>query len=525
MRTLKTVAITALLAASSLGAEPLVALRAWQFHKLDMPYVLDSLKLARNYDVNTVVFSHDMIGYASQLFDGSDRGQKLTQLAQAAHAEKLKVWIWVREFEGVPERFMANGVVQLDRPGFWEWLASRYDELFAKYTEFDGLMLTFDETPYRVFDTTKVQSSLSMPDRFARVMTTIDAAAVRYNKDFIVRSFVYEPEEMVWFKEGYAKAGPHVMVQTKCEPHDWDPFYPNDFLIGAFPGRKQIIEFDGSSEFTGENRIPYTQPEYVERRWRYDLSKPGVAGYNIRVDHGGYDALHTPNEINIYAMMRFTADPKVTAADIWKEWTEKRYGAGAALEVEKALKPTFDVVNQSFFALQFWITNHSALPRFSYADEHLRIRTMAKWYPGEPNYKDLEERLINPDPELLEAILAEKDAAIALAQRSLQHLQNAKPQLKPEQYNDLYWRLALLERTAIVWKLHAEAYFGYKVLAAGHKVPGLVERVKRALEALKAQAQVSRENPRIGNNPPASAQEIQGFVADLEARLAKLGNP
>ncbi|MGA2270696.1 MAG: hypothetical protein ABSH44_19660 [Bryobacteraceae bacterium] len=489
-----------------------------------MPYVLASLKLACNYDVNTVVFSHDMIGYASQLFDGSDRGEKLTQLAKAAHAEKLKAWIWVREFQNVPERFMANGVVQLDRPGFWEWLASRYDELFAKYTEFDGLMLTFDETPYRVFDTTKVESSLSMPDRFARVMTTIDAVAVRYHKDFIVRSFVYEPEEMAWFKEGYAKAGPHVMVQTKCEPHDWDPFYPDDPLIGAFPGRKQIIEFDGSSEFTGKNRIPYTQPEYFERRWRYDLSRPGVAGYNIRVDHGGYDALHTPNEINIYAMMRFTADPKVTAADIWREWTGKRYGT-AAPEVVKALRPSFDIVNQSFFALQFWITNHSAVPRFSYADEHVRIRTMAKWYPGEPKYKELEDRLITPDPKLLEAILSEKDAAIAMAHRSLQYLQNAKPQLRPEQYDDLYWRLALMERTAIVWKLHAEAFFGYKVLAAGHPVPGLVERVKRALEALKAQAQVSRENPLIGNDPPASAHEIQGFVADLEARLAKLGSP
>ncbi len=29
-------------------------------------------------------------------------------------------------------------------------------------------------------------------------------------------------------KEGYAKTNPHVMIQTKCEPHDLDPFYPDD---------------------------------------------------------------------------------------------------------------------------------------------------------------------------------------------------------------------------------------------------------------------------------------------------------
>jgi hypothetical protein len=173
--------------------------------------------------------------------------------------------------------------------------------------------------------------------------------------------------------------------------------------------------------------------------------------------------------------------------------------------------------------LQFWITNHSALPNFNYAEDHLHARTMAKWYPNEPKYKELEDRLLRPDPGLLEAILAEKDAAIAMAQRSLEHLQAAKPKLKPDQYDDLYWRLALAERTAVVWKLHAEAFFGYKVLAAGHNVPGLTDRVKRALEGLKAQAVVSAENPRIGNDPPASAREIRNFAADLEGRLAKLG--
>ncbi|MGP8247794.1 MAG: hypothetical protein ACLQVN_25185 [Bryobacteraceae bacterium] len=517
--------IAVIAAGSSLTAAPLAAWRAWQFHTMDLPYVLAGLKLAPTYDINTVVFSHEMIGYASELFDGTGRGPRLTRLTAAAHAEKLKVWIWVRELENVPPQFMAGGMVQMDRPGFWEWVAGRYDRLFTAYPSFDGLMLTFEESPYQIFNPARVASSLPMPDRLARLVDTIDAVCRRFGKEFIVRSFFYEPEQVDWFKEGYARTNLHVMVQTKCEPHDWDPFYPNDALIGAFPGRRQIVEFDGSSEYTGKNRIPYTQPEYFERRWRYDLARPGVAGYNIRVDHGGYDALHTPNEINIYAMWRFTQDPHVTAADVWKEWTAKRYGQAAAPEIELALRPTFDIVNLSFFALRFWITNHSRLPTFAYADEHLHSRTMAKWYPREPRYKDLEERLARPDPELLERIVAEKDAAIALAEGALRHLQNAKTNITPEQYNDLYWRLSLAERTAIVWKLHAEALFGFKVLAAGHRVPGLAERVERALTALKAEADLSAADPRIGQAPPASAAEIREFVADLDVRLSKVVAP
>ena len=118
-------------------------------------------------------------------------------------------------------------------------------------------------------------------------------------------------------------------------------------------------------------------------------------------------------------------------------------------------------------------------------------RTLAKWYPGETKYKNLEDRLARPDPELLEQILAEKDEAIAQAHSALEHLFNAKSNLTPAQYDDLYWRLMLLERTAIVWKLHAEALFGFKVLAAGHQVAGLRERVARDLAALKSEAAVS----------------------------------
>jgi len=522
MKTCHTAALGLMLAGVALAAEPLVPIRAWQFHTMDLPYVLEGLKLAPRYDVNTVIFSHEMIGYASELFNGSDRGRKLHQLTEAAHAEKLKAWIWVREFDHVPGAFFDGGVVHMDRPGFWEWLAGRYSELFTAYPDFDGLMLTFEESPYPVFDGKKVESALPMPDRFARLIDTIDAVCRRYGKDFVVRSFLYEPEQMEWFKDGYVKTNSHVMIQTKCEPHDWDPFYPNDAMIGAFPGRRQIIEFDGSSEYTGKNRIPYTQPEYFERRWRYDLAKPGVLGYNIRVDHGGYDALHTPNEINIYAMWRFTEDPHVTAADVWKEWTTAHYGSAAAAEVEQALRPTFDIVNRSFFALQFWITNHSSLPSFSYADEHIHSRTMAKWYPDEPQYKELEQHLARPDPELLERILAEKDTAIAEAHRALEHLRNAKAHITAQQYDDLYWRLSLAERMAIVWKLHAEALFGYKVLAARHAVPALRQRVERALAALRNEADVSASDPRIRTDPPASAREIRQFVSDLEARMAKL---
>ncbi|MGD8780208.1 MAG: hypothetical protein PVH88_14735 [Ignavibacteria bacterium] len=500
---------------------PLVPYRAWQFHTLDINYVENAMRLARNYDINTVIFSHEMIGETSQLFDGTDRGPLLKNLAVKAHYLGLKVWIWVHELDNVPEKYLDNKIVQLDRTGFWDWLELRYERVFQEYPEFDGIVVTFHETEYKIFDNNEVNSVLSMQERFAKLMNVVNKVCLKYKKDCIVRTFVYEPAQIEWIKQGLLKSDKSIMIQTKCVPHDWDPYYPHNPLIGAFPDRKQIIEFDCSSEFTGKNRIPFTSPEYFEYRWRYDLEQPGVVGYNARVDHGGFDAIYTPNEINLFTLYRLTQNENITASEIWEEWTNKNYNKNAAAAIRKALYPSFEVVKKAFFPLKFWITDHSHLPDFKYADDHISSRTIAKWIPDLPFYKEVEKCLNHPDPLILEEILAEKDSAISISSEELEWLWKAKPFLTTEQYNDLYWRLELLHRTAIVWKLHAEAFWGLKVLIEGHKIAGLKERIKRAIDGLYREAEVSENNPLIGDSPPASAKEIRAVADDLTYIWAK----
>lgn len=499
--------------------EPLVSYRVWQFHELDTSYVSQTMKFASQYDINTVVFSHGMIKETSQLHDGTDRAAKLKSLAHQAHTHNLRVWIWVHELHNVPDRFLEDGVVQLDRSGVWEWLEARYESVFKGFPEFDGLVLTFHETQYRMFSDKHVHSRLSKPDRFAKLIGTLYKVCKRYKKELVVRTFFYEPVELQWVQEGLLKSDPEVIVQSKCVPHDWEPYYPHNPVIGAFPNNRQIVEFDCSSEFTGKNRIPYASPEYFEYRWRYDLDQKNVVGYNARLDHNGYDAIQTPNQINLYAMYRFTESDTVSAADIWKEWTELQYGPDAAPFVQKALAPAFHVINKSFFPLHFWITNHSRLPNYRYADSHISSRTLAKWFPENPVYPQTEYQLRHPDPVILEQILAEKDTAIALAEESLLALRYAKSYLSADDYDDLDWRLNLLHRTSLIWKYHAEAFFGYKVLDEGYEVPGLKERVQRAVHALFLQADISEKDPCIQNYPPASASEIRVAAEELQQKL------
>jgi hypothetical protein len=171
--------------------EPLAPTRSWQFHTLDSSYVSKAMKRAGEYNINTVVFSHGMIGEVSQLYSDPRRAAELRKLAAEAHDLDLKVWIWIHELEfDVPKRYL-DGAVHLDRPGFWDWLEGKYDKLFVDYPEFDGILLTFRETKYKIFQKDAVKSKLSIPERFAKMINTVDNV-----RDLEIRRFTtHEPND------------------------------------------------------------------------------------------------------------------------------------------------------------------------------------------------------------------------------------------------------------------------------------------------------------------------------------------
>ena len=121
-----------------------IEIKAWQLHHLDMDYCKRVMDVAEDYDINTIVLSHDIIGFTMQLYGKSfvtpadaDRGAKIRELANYAKDKNLKVWIWTHELADVPEKYVENDIVQMDRRGFWKWLEDRYDKVFVDFPEFD----------------------------------------------------------------------------------------------------------------------------------------------------------------------------------------------------------------------------------------------------------------------------------------------------------------------------------------------------------------------------------------------------
>lgn len=504
---------------SILIASPKIGIRSWQLHSLDMDYCKKVMDKAPDYDINTIVFSHEMIWNTMQLYGTSRRktekggvGKKLQELTEYAQSKNLKVWIWTHELADVPDEYIKNGIVQMDTPGFWHWLEDRYIKMFIDFPQFDGLMMTFHETEFKIFDNTEVASKLSMPDRFSKLIGSIYKGCKKYKKDFIVRTFVYEPEELEWLKQGLDKVSDEIIVQSKCIPHDWQPFYPHNPLIGAFKNKRQIIEFDGSSEYTGRNHIPYTSPEYFSFRWKYAMKSPEVVGYNVRLNHANFDALFTPNEINIYTLSKITQNPEITPEAIWSDWAKERYGVDSSREIIDLLQPSFDIVNKLLFPQGVWFTRHSWLPSFEYANSH--ISYINKWYNGD--YLDITEKLMNPDMETFSIVLGEKDEAVQLIQKSLWKLLSLQGKIDKKDYDDLQERYTLLLQTGLIWKSHITAFMGLKLLKSH---PELKPVVQEAINNIKVLASKIPDN-QIGK-PVADSDEILKISKGFEELLNK----
>lgn len=494
----------------------------WQLHTPDESYIRRVIKHARDYDINIIVLSHEIIKYVSQLYEEKERVALIGRICEAAHKQGLQVYIWPHELEhDVPPEYFNQNVIDVDRPGFWDWLGEKYEKLCVDFPQFDGFVFTFHETPYKVFDKDQVQSEFPASSLFARMINTINAPCLRHDKEVVVRSFFYEPEEIEWFRKGMEHVDDNVILQCKCVPHDWDPFYPHNPMIGALPSRQKIIEFDCSSEYTGRNRIPYAAPDYFHYRWKYSSAQPGIVGYNARLDHRGFDALFTPNEINIYSLYRLTREPDITPDRLWREWTMERYGKDAAHFIEQALRPTFRIVNKMLWPLGCRFNDHSRLPFIEYAETHLAKFSVTKWASDNEQLKETREKVLNPDPLTLEDIIREKEEALALADICLGHLERAADFLSARDFKDLCCRMTLLRRMVEVWRLHAEAFFGYEILKRTglEGQENLSARTKRAISSLYRQAEVSRVS---GQKEPCSEERISGVADELKKQLEGL---
>ena len=336
--------------------------------------------------INHLELSHRIVMNISDLQDSSRRALVRDLTARAHEKGIAEVCVWDHALYDTDHYPMAfhypgTGLLDLDKPGLWEWIAEDYRQMLSCCPEVDGLVLTFIESGARV---EHQFSRMSVPERLAKVVNTVSAVICgECGKTLWLRTFAYNETEYANLRAclQLVQWRPGMGVMVKNTPHDFFLTHPDNPLAGTL-GHPTLAEFDTCGEYHGQSVILNTIPAFFAERWRSLSEKQDVIGFVARTDRcGDNQILGTPAEVNLYALERVSDNPSVDDDTILRDWLSDRYGTKAARRLEPAFQASRAILDGTMYILGLNTTHHSDF-RLDDASTYSR-HVAGRWMPSD----------------------------------------------------------------------------------------------------------------------------------------------
>ena len=177
-------------------------------------------------------------------------------------------------------------------------------------------------------------------------------------------------------------------------------------------------------------------------------------GVVSRVQRGSDHALHTPNEVNLWAVKRLVEDINTPLTTIWNEFIESFYGVslgdpGQAV-LKEILEDTFPIRRKSHYVLGIWALEKSSdFPDAPVLDQFNDRGKMPKW---DPDWQGVWDSLDEPNEQTLRLIWQEGTESVVMSEQSLAKLLQLETVLDAEQFQDLQRRLTHQTLAARAWR-------------------------------------------------------------------------
>lgn len=486
-------------------------IRGWDIERFDPQYVVEMIHKAQQAGMNTISLSHEVVMNAEEILWDWHRYQHLRRFCDEAHRCGMQVYLWNHQINNPPEVLIRppEGAgprrLYLDDPRLWEWLADRYARVIARVPNFDGIILSLTESEFQVHRENVAVSSMSQPERMAKVIETVYRPLAEHGKRLWVRDFLRTPEEMGSFLEALARVSPSVGVLTKCVPNDWQYRYPPHPLLGRVAPHMQVMELDLYNETAGNRNLVMPAPRYYQEQLRRarDLGLAGAVG---RCDDGFRSNAGTPAAFNIFAYSRLLHDPDADIGAMWQEFFVPFYGEAAAAVAIGVLEKCFDLVCALRYTLGFWTGDHMA--SVAYTDSRLVNNSSARW-SDDPKYAITERFLLNSGPETIRAVVAEKEQARRTAEHCLEELERHQALFEPVKFAQLqgYFTQAVWEaKLGALWE---RAYFALRWYRNTRQEAAYCA-AKEALDACRAY---------LDRIPPGVTHRMPAFIEEVEREL------
>jgi hypothetical protein len=530
-------------AAQEVGHGPLgadVPVRGWTILSNSEPDAMATIAAAPRYSINHIQLSHQIVAELRELKDSS-KTALVNRLIDAAHkAGVSEVVLWdhsLYDLAYYPAEFRTGpgGTIDFDNPAFWQWFKADYRSMLDRVPKADGVVLTFIETGAHA-ERQQSEKMNSPAEKLAAVVNAVgDVVIGERHLNLYVRVLADTHAEFATTLDAVNRiTHPEVRLILKDSTHEFYLNRPNDRYAGTI-ARPTVIEFDAAGEFHGQGIVANTWPQAVLDRWRDFSQRRHVIGYVARTDRfGSSRQIGKPGEINLYALKRATEDRYVLAEEIYDEFITAHYGARALPEVKAAFKDSFDIVNSSFYTLGINTAFHSAL---SFEPSEAILEYSDTWF--EPPIlwidhgvgrdfnlvRDVIDRIAEPvakppattpwksvpwvidrgwihpgegmNEPTLRYLVTEKNFGVATAQDALRHIENARPLLTPQAYDELHGYFERTLLTARIWRATSSAYLGYRAWTRGgaYRTPFVDATIKNGMAEIREIAPLIRNYP------------------------------
>lgn len=289
------------------------------------------------------------------------------RLADLAHSSGItEVCLWdhaLYDTDYYPRRFMypGTGLIDLDAPGFWDWMKDDYREMLSLCPEIDGLILTFIESGAGIEDQFSV---MSVPQRLAKIIETVsEVVCDEFGKSLWLRTFAYNEAEYTNIAEcfGMVEWKSRMGLMMKDVPHDFFITHPDNPLAGRFD-QPTIIEFDACGEYNGQSVILNTMPRLYHDRMSRMAGIQAVHGFVARTSRcGDSEITGTPAEINLDMICAAADNPSQSADEAIDGYLRDRYGIKAAKRLKRAFAASRDIIDGTMYIMNLNTTHHSEM--------------------------------------------------------------------------------------------------------------------------------------------------------------------
>lgn len=343
-------------------------------------------------------------------------------------------------------------------------------------------------------------------------------------KTFRVLTHVWFPfqEEMLYEAFRDFPTDLPLLLEHNYTTGDFNPHLPAPGLIRRLPHLHHAIVFCCGMEYHGLGLVPCCFPEDIQAVIHQAMEEtPNLDKIVIRPVWDGFSALNTPNEINVFTVLRSADQPKVDTDDLWDEWIQMKYGLTGdnALKLADALRKSYKVVSDVFFEFGIRANDHSHIPAFHHLESRLHNygKAIKQWASTPQNRQNVHDLLVNPGRKILRLQREKHEDALKLIKEALSQVNDLREFMKEEDINDICRRY----EDMYTWvTLHEDEYDAYVRLLIHRRNPS-PENTAAAAEAM-ARLKMLTDKIRSGeirNNYLFSLDHVDDFVNECSKQF------